>query len=273
MKGPSKGVLAFHNGRLVVEETGDGVAVADLSDSDTVLATALRSYSLADLGGGALRAVELAPEAPLPDGLTSKSIRSLLGVLTEGEVQKAARASHIVEWGRRQRFCGVCGGLTALTSDALILRCQECDHEYFPRISPAVIVAVERGAELLLARSPHFQPGVYSVLAGFVDPGESLEECVVREVREEVGIDVSAVEYFGSQPWPFPDSLMIGFTATYSGGVIRPDPDEIEQAGWFSVEDLPPVSPSFSIARSLIDDWVLRHGGDVTKLESWEPKR
>lgn len=272
MKAIPPALFAFRKGRLIVEQGIEQVSVADLPQLGSVVATAIRSYPLACEGGVEGRAIELAADTTLPDGTTSMSLRSLFGVLSDSVVREAARASHIVEWGRRHRFCGLCGGATELAAEVLVLRCQSCGHEHFPRISPAVIVAVERGDELLLARSPHFQPGVYSVLAGFVDPGESLEECVVREVREEVGLDICGVEYFGSQPWPFPDSLMIGFTASYAGGILRPDPEEIEQAGWFTVEDLPPVSPTFSIARSLIDDWVIRHGGDITQLRSWEPE-
>lgn len=255
-----------------MEHHSDHLLVADLSNVDSVVSAAVRSYSLDRRGGTASRAVELDADVVLPEGMTSRSIRSLFGVLSDAVVQEAARASHIVEWGRRHRFCGLCGNATQLDAGPLVLRCESCAHEHFPRISPAVIVAVEREDELLLARSPHFQPGVYSVLAGFVEPGESLEECVVREIREEVGIDVCDVEYFGSQPWPFPDSLMIGFTASYASGVVRPDPEEIEHAAWYSVEAMPRVSPRFSIARSLIDDWVLRHGGDVSQLQSWEPE-
>jgi NAD+ diphosphatase len=113
---------------------------------------------------------------------------------------------------------------------------------------------VHRGRELLLARSPHFPPGMYSALAGFVEPGETLEQTLVREVREEVGIEVTNLRYFASQPWPFPHSLMIAFNADYAGGEIAPDPAEIEAAEWFSPERLPPVLPGkISISRRLID--------------------
>ena len=123
-----------------------------------------------------------------------------------------------------------------------------------------MIVLVERGHELLLARSRHFLPGMYSVLAGFVEPGESLEEAVVREVKEEVGVTVKDIRYFGSQSWPFPHSLMIGFTATYAGGEISLDDSEIEEAGWFTVDNLPPIPGKISIARKLIDWFVAKQG-------------
>jgi len=138
--------------------------------------------------------------------------------------------------------------------------CPQCGLLHFPRLAPAIIVLVERGNELLLARSRHFLPGMYSVLAGFVEPGESLEEAVLREVKEEVGVEVKDIKYFGSQPWPFPHSLMIGFTATYTGGEISLNDEEIEEAGWFTVDNLPSIPGKISIARKLIDGFLAKQG-------------
>ena len=130
----------------------------------------------------------------------------------------------------------------------------------FPRLSPAVIVLVQRGNQLLMARSRHFAPGVYSVLAGFVEPGETLEEAVEREVFEETGIRVKDIRYFGSQPWPFPHSLMIGFTARYAGGEIKINDEEIEDAGWYTADRLPGQPGKISIARQLIEWFVAKQG-------------
>ncbi len=141
--------------------------------------------------------------------------------------------------------------------------CPQCGLLAFPRLSPAVIVLVQRQGELLLARPYHFTPGMYSVIAGFVEPGETLEEAVVREVREEVGIAIKDIRYFRSQPWPFPHSLMIGFTATYAGGEISLDDTEIEDAGWFRPDNLPTLPGKISIARTLID-WFL------AKQDKWK---
>jgi NAD+ diphosphatase len=131
---------------------------------------------------------------------------------------------------------------------------------HYPRLNPAAIVLVQKGDQILLARSPGFPQGLYSVLAGYVEPGESIEETVAREIGEEVGIEVRNVRYFGSQPWPFPHSLMIGFTADYADGELSPDPGEIEDAGWYTTDDLPQLPPETSIARAMIDDFVTRHG-------------
>lgn len=133
------------------------------------------------------------------------------------------------------------------------MECPSCRLTAYPRISPAVMVLVERGNDLLLARSPHFKPGVFSALAGFVEPGETLEQCAVREVREEVGIEITNLRYFKSQPWPFPNSLMIAYFADYAAGTITPDPTEIEAADWFSRDALPLLPDPVSIARQLIE--------------------
>ena len=140
------------------------------------------------------------------------------------------------------------------------LVCPECSLMSFPRISPSMIVAVTRGDELLMARGRHFPEGLYSVVAGFVEPGESLEQCVAREVMEETGLEIINIKYHSSQPWPFPHSLMVGFTADYAGGEINIDPKEIEDAGWYSADKLPERIPSKStIARVLIDNFLHKH--------------
>ena len=138
-------------------------------------------------------------------------------------------------------------------------KCPKCDLLHFPRLAPAIIVLVEQGEKLLMARSRHFASGMYSVLAGFVEPGESLEEAAIREIREEVGISIKDLRYFASQSWPFPHSLMIGFTATYAGGKISIDNTEIEDAGWFTADNLPPLPGKISIARKLIDWFIAKH--------------
>lgn len=141
------------------------------------------------------------------------------------------------------------------------MSCPACKRVYYPRISPAVIVLVTRGEQALLARNSRFPLPFFSTLAGFSEVGESLEETLVREVREEVGIHVKDVRYFGSQPWPFPNSLMVGFFAEYESGELTLDPEEIAEAAWFSREDIPMVPPPISIARKLIDSWLAKPRG------------
>ncbi len=183
-------------------------------------------------------------------------LRSLFGVGDEDLFSLAGRAIQILHWQREHRFCGRCG--TAMNDRATELAriCPACNFVSFPRLSPAVIMSITRENKILLARSPHFPPGMYSTLAGFVEPGETLEEAVKREVREEVDVRIGNITYIASQPWPFPHSIMIGFTAVYIDGEIAIDNAEIEDAGWFSVGDLPVLPSKISIARLLIDNFI-----------------
>jgi NAD+ diphosphatase len=200
----------------------------------------------------------LPPESAPPAGFSFQGLRGLWGRLDEESWRLAGRAVQLVEWDRNHRYCGRCATPTERQTEELSRTCPQCGLPHFPRISPAVIVRIERGDEILLARSPHFAPGVYSTIAGFVEPGESLEETVLREVKEEVGVTVTRLRYFGSQPWPFPNSLMVGFVADYESGELALQPGEIEDAGWFRVETLPVLPSPLSIARALIDDFIRR---------------
>lgn len=194
--------------------------------------------------------VEVLP-ANAPGELTP--VRALYGLGGMEAFALAGRATQLLDWWRNHRFCGRCATPTHMKTGEFTMECPDCGLLAYPRISPAVMVLVSRGDELLLARSPHFKPGIFSALAGFVEAGETLEACAVREVREEVGIEIANLRYFQSQPWPFPDSLMLAFFADYAGGTISPDPVEIEAAGWFCRDALPPLPDPVSVARRLID--------------------
>lgn len=204
-------------------------------------------------------AVELAPDAAPPHRSCFEGVRSLYGRLDDEQFALAGRAVQIVEWGRTHRYCGHCATPTVPMPGERAKRCPKCGLTSYPRLSPAVIVLVHRGREVLLARAHNFPAAFYSILAGFVEPGESLEEALAREVREEVGIEVDNITYFGSQPWPFPNSLMIGFTARYAGGEVQINGHELVDAGWFRADCLPEIPPKLSIARRLIDSWVAAH--------------
>ena len=191
----------------------------------------------------------------------AQDLRAFYGSAPEHHWLAAGRAVQIVEWARTHRFCGRCGEPTELADNERAMRCPACSLVLFPRLSPAMITLVTRGEPgpdqlALLARGVQWTVPMYSCLAGFVEPGESLEAAVVREVHEEVGIVVRDPAYFGSQPWPFPNSLMIGFRAEYACGDIVCDPTEIADAGWYRRDELPMVPPGISIARKLIDDWL-----------------
>lgn len=167
------------------------------------------------------------------------------------------KAYHCLNWHKQSQYCGQCGDKLLFETHTAEKKCTTCDHSFFPRFSPAVMVLIQRENEVLLARSAHFPPGIYSALAGFIDLGESAEQAAHREVKEEVGLEITDLTYFGTQTWPFPDSFMIAFTAQYLRGELVIDKDELEDARWFSLDGpLPQFSPTASIARRLIDSAV-----------------
>jgi NAD+ diphosphatase len=191
----------------------------------------------------------------LPENISGElmSLRSLLNVAGAEAISLIVRATMLLDWHKNHRYCGKCGTLTTIRTGESSMVCPSCGLVAYPRISPVVMVLIRRGDELLLARSPRFKPGVFSALAGYVEAGETLEQCAKREVLEEVGIEITNLRYFGSQPWPFPDSLMVAFFADYAGGTITPDPSEIEAAGWYLRSALPALPEQVTLARQLID--------------------
>jgi NAD+ diphosphatase len=212
----------------------------------------LRTLYLGDLRGLGCWAAEVA-EASAPPGHDWIGLRALFSVLEDAHFALAGRALQLLQWDRDHQFCGRCGAPTEPHAEERVRRCPGCGLSAYPRVAPAVMALVRRGTQLLLARSPHFPSGMYSALAGFVEPGETLEQCVAREVAEEVGVAVTKLAYFASQPWPFPHSLMIAFVCEWAGGEIRPQEGEIEAADWFEVLQLPKLPSKISIARRLID--------------------
>ena len=203
----------------------------------------------------------LPEDAPEPAGMRYVGLRSLFLRIPDPLLALAGRAFQVVEWDLTHRFCGRCGTPTHTKADERAKECPNCGYVAYPRVSPAMMALVTRDRELLLARSHRFVNGVYSALAGFVEPGETIEDCVRREVREEVGVEVDHITYFASQSWAFPHSLMIAFTAEYAGGDIRLEDAEIADARWFDVDALPPLPPNVSIARRLIDATAARLRG------------
>ena len=201
-------------------------------------------------------ALETQSDAIAPPGMGFKGLRSLWSRLDETAMGLAGQALQLVDWDRCHQFCGRCGTGTILRDNERSKHCPNCGLNHYPRHAPAVMVRITRGDEILLARSPRFVPGMYSVLAGFVDPGENIEQAAHREVMEEVGLAIKNLRYFTSQSWPFPHSLMIAFSAEYAGGEITLADPEIEDAGWFRPDNLPGLPITMSIARALIDDWL-----------------
>jgi NAD+ diphosphatase len=193
--------------------------------------------------------------APLP-GTELVALRQLYGAIDEEQFAVAGRALGITTWDRDHAHCGRCGTPTERSTSERVRTCPKCGFAAYPRLSPAVIMLVERDGKCLLARNARTKMPFFSTLAGFVEVGETLEQAVSREVHEEAGIVISDISYFGSQPWPFTSSLMIGFTTQWASGEIHADPTEIMEAAWFSPDALPVIPPRLSIARELIDSFV-----------------
>ncbi len=253
--------FAFRANALLVREE-DPVRVPEADSLDELDLDAYPYKMVGSLGGRECYVVDLDSDADPPEGMVFRDLRGLFASIGEDLFRMAGRAVQIVDFDRTHQFCGRCSAKMAPGPDKLSKKCTRCGTVYHPRLSPAAIMLVRRGEELLLARSPGFPEGMYSVLAGFVEPGESIEETISREVLEEVGVEVENVRYFGSQPWPFPHSLMIGFTADYAGGEIEPQAEEIEAAGWYRVDALPDLPPRVSIARAMIDAFIAEHDGN-----------
>jgi len=260
--------FAFRGRDLLVLSDGPRARVPDEAAWTALGLTSVRTNDLGVTDGQRLVAVELADDAAPPAGTSIENLRRLFARLDELSYRRAFRAVQVVAWDRNNQFCSRCAGPVERVAAELAKRCPRCDLSFYPRLSPAVIVLVERDDTVLLGRNARFPGAMYSTLAGFVEAGETLEETVAREIREESGVEVRDVRYFGSQPWPFPDSLMIAFTAVYAGGDLRPEPGEIADAGWFRADAMPVVPPRLSIARALIDAWVRRQGGDPEALKT-----
>jgi NAD+ diphosphatase len=256
---------------LAVGVTSDGVLVT-AGEDPRLARLPLASFGTAERlllgiepGGGALFAVD-ATDLDAPDGVDAVGLRDAGALLSQADGGVIAQAMGLVNWHRRHPHCAACGAATEVAEAGYVRRCAECGALHHPRTDPVVIMLVVDGDRALLGRQARWPPGRYSALAGFVEPGETLEEAVAREVREEAGVEVCAVRYASSQPWPFPSSLMLGFFADYAGGEPSVGDQELEDVRWFSREELLQarsgsldglgLPPPIAIARRLIDSWL-----------------
>ena len=249
--------FVFQENKLLVKIKKNGCIIPSSRDLAGFDPYPVREQYLGALDGRPCFAAELPQDDHSLDKFELRGLRELFfGLLDEEFVWIAGLANQLVEWNRSHQYCGKCGHPTRDDRNERAKICPQCGLMNYPRISPAVIVAVLKDNQILLANNKRFKSGFYSVLAGFVEPGENLEECVAREIKEEVGISVKNIRYFGSQPWPFPNSLMVAFLADYAGGDIKADATEIRHAQWFDAENLPSIPPGITIARQLIDWFV-----------------
>lgn len=251
--------LVFQGGRILVGEDPAQALFPLLADAAWLGMEELAREYLGRLGDHGVFAVAVSESALPPAGWRFEDLRRLLGQTDDLQFALAGRAFQVLEWERNHRFCGRCGTPTLAHPQGERARvCSSCRLSSYPRINPCVIVAVTRGEEILLARAQRFTRPMFSTLAGFIEAGESAEETLHREVLEEVGVSVRNPRYFGSQSWPFPNNLMLGFHAEYAGGELRLQEEEIAEAGFYRYDALPPIPPQGSIAHALIMDFVAR---------------
>ncbi len=257
-------MLFLKRDRLLVKTVNGQPVPVGASDLDPSDCASQDVLAVGQVDGALCAACRLPDDFTPPAGWHLEGLRRLFGRITDADLAAAGYGLQLFRWMDDHRFCGRCGAATALRAGERALGCTSCGRGLFPQVAPAVIVAVISEKRLLLARAGRYPGRMFSVIAGYVEPGETLEECVRREVREEVGIEVGDIRYFGSQPWPFSNSLMVAFTAMHISGVIAVDNNEILEADWFTAADLPPIPGKISIARQLIDWYVERYGSAVS---------
>ena len=252
-------IFLFQQNNLLVKKLDQAFGILTLDDLSELKHKLVNKFYIGSVDGCSCYTARFPEGEVVADNTEFIALRQLYERIDKAMLEAAFRAVQIVAWDETHRFCGVCGEATINRPEGHAKVCPNCGHTSYPRLSPAVIVAVTRGDKLLLARSKHFTTGLYSVLAGFVEAGETLEECVKREIREEVGIEVKNIQYFGSQSWPFPNSYMLAFTAEHESGEIKIDENEIADARWFSVDEIPNIPGSLSISRRLIDWFIEKY--------------
>lgn len=260
--------FVFRGSRLLVKVDDHGAEVPLTDALASLSLSPVRQQYLGQLNGRDCYSAELAEAVEPPEGWTFQGLRHLFSLLPDDLFWASGRAVQIMAWDRDHQFCGRCSTPTNTMPGERAKRCPKCGLQTYPRLSPAIIVVIEKGDQILLARSHRHPPDRFSVLAGFVEPGETLEEATAREIYEEVGLQVKNIRYFGSQPWPFPNSLMIAFTCEYAGGEIVLEEAEMAEAAWFRVDELPKIPGTVSISRELIN-WFIDKQGKKVEVEDW----
>jgi NAD+ diphosphatase len=246
----------FHLDTLLIKIDNDKASIPFANCLEELNISAIRKQYLGTLNGYPCYSVEVSSGIAELEGMCFRGLRTLYGSLEEDVFLLAGKAVQTVTWDKTHQYCGRCGSETYTMQGERAKKCPKCGFTSYPVLSPAVITAIIKDNKILLAHNRSFKGNMYSLIAGFLEPGETLEECVKREVMEEVGLNIKNIQYFGSQPWPFPNSLMIGFTADYESGEISVDGEEISAAEWFDVNNLPELPSEISIARKIINWYI-----------------
>jgi NAD+ diphosphatase len=252
---PENALLAIvHRNEICVRTGGDPTIFTPVSREMTESPDTIQY--LGNLGNVPCYVLEITAREQCPEGFVLSGVRDLDGKISDEELAIAGLAVQIADYNRTTRFCGTCGTMTISPQTERAKICPSCNYVTYARLSPAIIVLVRKEEKILLVRGKGAPAGRFSLVAGFVEPGETIEQTVHREVKEEAGIEIHNVRYLASEPWPFPNSLMIGFVADYAGGIVTPDGIEIESAGWFDRDNLPDFPQRISLTRALIDRWI-----------------
>ena len=245
----------FNSDKLLINSKKDD-KIPFIKDINVLNITIVRSHYIGTLNGHPCICAEVSPETVTLDGMIFLDLYELYGVLDEDLFLLAGKAIQIINWDKNHQYCGKCGTLTELMDNEMAKICPECGFASYTRISPAVITAIIKNDKILMAKHSYGLKNRYALVAGFIEAGETLEEGVKREVMEEVGLKINNIKYFGSQPWPFPHSLMVGFTCEYESGEINVDGKEIIDAKWFDVDDVTPMPSKISISNELIEWYI-----------------
>jgi NAD+ diphosphatase len=249
--------FVFCKDSLLLERKADGSHTIPLSEEPpTEVKPWTTMLNITPLGETEVKAYQIDAPVTDDDRFEMCPLRSSYYHLPEALYLKAGKCAELLYWHQNTKFCGVCGGQMKFHTD-ISKRCEQCGKEVWPQLATAIIVLIHKGKdEVLLARGRNFKSDFYGLIAGFVETGETLEEAVCREVMEETGIRIKNISYFGSQPWPYPSGLMVGFNADYESGELHIQLEELKKAGWFHRDNLPKLPEKLSIARRLIDDWL-----------------
>jgi NAD+ diphosphatase len=255
----------FYLDRLLVKIDNDKALIPIENSLEELKVTAVRNQYLGTFKGCPCYSVEVASDTISTEGMCYKDLRSLYPFVEEDIFLLAGKALQIVNWDKTHQYCGKCGSKTETLQGERAKKCPSCGFVSYPVLSPAVITAIIKDNKILLAHNANFRGNMHSLIAGFVEPGETLEEAVQREIIEEVGLKVKNIQYWGSQPWPFPNSLMLGFTAEYESGEIEVDGVEITHADWFEADKLPELPSEISIARKIINWHIENYNTEITE--------
>lgn len=249
--------FVFYKDRLLMEQCPDGYHIPTAAEPPVKVPVGSTVHTIGEMEGTPCKTYALhtpvsGEEAPAK---IMTGLRASYDSLPFDEYYKAGKAFQILNWDRNTRFCPACGVPTAPLS-AIGKKCPECRQEFYPHISPAIIVRITKGDSILLVHARNFRGTFYGLVAGFLEAGETLEECVHREVMEETGLRIKNLKYFASQPWPYPSGIMIGFTADYESGTIKLQDEELSAGAFYTKDNLPEIPKKLSLARKLIDDWL-----------------